>query len=235
LRRRAALAVICLALALGACQQGPETPAPAPAIVDAAAEARKALAAGDCAKAAPHLRAAVATDPRSLFLHYNLGVCASRLALRDETIREFQWVVANADPNTEEAQIARAWLVEAGVLAGREATAKVPADPYVGDSTVRGVVSWGEGGASPSPQSRQQLFLRGRKGTPSEGMEYVRRSDESGNYAFKNVAAGTYKLTDVIAGQPKWRLRVLVEPGREAVVDLGPGNAVPTRDDFPGE
>ena len=233
MRRRAALAAaLCTALVVGACQRAPETPAPGSAIVDAAAEARKALAAGDCAAAAPHLRAAIARDPQSLFLHYNLGVCASRLNARDETIREFQWVVAHADPKTEEARIARRWLVEAGVLT-EGATAEATANPYVGDSTVRGVVTWSEGGGAAAPRSRQQLFLKGLRGTPNQALQFVRRSDESGSYVFKNVPAGTYKLTDVIGGQPKWRLKVVVEPGQETAIDLSPENGLPARDDFP--
>ncbi|MGH7356812.1 MAG: carboxypeptidase-like regulatory domain-containing protein [Candidatus Rokuibacteriota bacterium] len=232
MRRRAALAAaLCAALVVGACQRAPEAPAPGATIVDAAAEARKALAAGDCAAAAPHLRAAIAKDPESLYLHYNLGVCASHLNARDETIREFQWVVAHADPKSPEAEIARRWLIDAGVLTGGSTAAT--SDPTVGDSVLRGVVTWSEGGAAPSPRSRQQLFLQGLRGTPNQALQYVRRSDESGIYAFKNVPAGTYKLTDVIAGKPKWRLKVVVEPGQETAIDLSPENGLPTRDDFP--
>ncbi len=231
MRRRRALAAICAALLLAACQRSPETSGPT-TIVDSAAEARKFVAAGDCAAAAPHLRAAVVTDPESLYLHYNLGVCASRLNARDETIREFQWVVAHADPKSPEAQMARRWLIDARVLT-EDATAAATDDPTVGNSTVRGVVTWREGNQPPGPRSRQQLFLKGLRGTRTKELQYVRRSDEAGNYEFKNVAAGTYKLTDVIAGQPKWRLRVTIEPGKDQVIDLGPQNAAPGRDDFP--
>ena len=231
MRRRAALAAaLCTALVVGACQRAPETPAPGSAIVDAAAEARKALAAGDCAAAAPHLRAAIARDPQSLYLHYNLGVCASRLNARDETIREFQWVVAHTDPKSPEAGIARRWLIEAGVLT--EGSTAATSDPNVGDSVVRGVVTWSEGGGA-APRKRQQLFLKGLRGTSNQALQYMLRSDEGGNYAFKNIPAGTYKLTDVIVGQPKWRMKVVLEPGQELVIDLSPENGFPARDDFP--
>lgn len=232
MRRRVALAAICAALLLGACQKAPETSGPT-AIVDAAAEARKAVAGGDCAAAAPHLRTALASDPQSLFLHYNLGVCASHLNARDETIREFQWVVTNADPSSPESQTARRWLIDAGVLKESPTVAEATPDPTVGNSTLRGVVTWSEGAGGAAPRVRQQLLLKGLPGTPNKELQYVRRSDEAGNYEFKNVAAGTYKLTDVIAGQPKWRLRVTVEPGKDLVIDLGPQNAAPARDDFP--
>ena len=55
----------------------------------------------------------------------------------------------------------------------------------------------------------------------------------SGNFVFKNVPAGTYKLADVITGQAKWRLKVVLEAGQELAIDLSPENAVPARDDFP--
>jgi len=229
-RRRAALAAICAALLLGACQQSPETSAPA-TIVDAAAEARKALGAGDCAAAAPHLRAAIAREPQSLFLHYNLGVCASHLNARDETIREFRWVVAHTDPSSPEAQTARRWLIQAGVLT--EGATAATSDPTVGDATVRGVVTWSEGGAAPAPSRRQLLILKGRHGTPNQALGYTVRSDEGGNYVFKNIPAGTYKLADVIGGKAKWRLKVVLEPGQEAAIDLSPENGLPARDDFP--
>jgi hypothetical protein len=227
-RRRAALAATISAILLaGACQRAPDGPGPAPAIVDPAAEAQKYLSAGNCAAAAPHLRAAIASNPQSLYFHYNLGVCASHLELRDETVREFQWVVAHADPASAEAQAARRWLIQAGVLKD-EGTPTASADPYVGDSVVRGVVTWTEG-----PIKRQQLILKGIRGTPNQHLQYVERSNEKGSYAFTKIPAGTYKLSGVIGGKATWRLKVTLEPGQETTIDLSPDNGLPARDDFP--
>jgi hypothetical protein len=41
-------------------------------------------------------------------------------------------------------------------------------------------------------------------------------------------------LTNRIAGEPTWRLRVQLEPGQVATLDLGESNNAKVRDDFPG-
>jgi hypothetical protein len=41
-------------------------------------------------------------------------------------------------------------------------------------------------------------------------------------------------LTNRLAGQPIWRLRVELKPAEEKQLDLNPGNSVTVRDDFPG-
>jgi hypothetical protein len=231
--RRAGLTLICVGLLLGACQRPPTATAPkVRTIVDSAADARAALVANDCARAVPHLRRALVNDSDSLFLHFNLGMCADRLGARDETILQFSWVVANVEPASAEAQTARRWLNEAGVLA-EDPISEAKEDATVGDSTLRGTVAWGELGRASAPRGRQQLFLKGLPGTPTKELQYVRRSDDSGHFEFKNVTPGTYRLIDVIAGQPTWRLRVSLEPGQEMVVDLRPENAASVRDDFP--
>jgi hypothetical protein len=40
-------------------------------------------------------------------------------------------------------------------------------------------------------------------------------------------------LTNRLAGQPIWRLRVELKPAEEKQLDLNPGNSVAERDDFP--
>jgi hypothetical protein len=234
-RRPLALAAVALALAIAGCQRAPEAPsAPAPA-VDHVAEARKALAAQSWSLAATHLRAALAKDPQSLFLHYNLAICATWLDLREDAIREFEWVVAHAPRDSEEAKTARGWLAEnRDRKPTQEPSAPAVADdPKVGDSGIHGVVMWAEPGGAPSPQSRLQLFLIGRRNTPTRDLSYVLRSDREGRYELKRIAAGQYKLTDAIAGRPKWRLKVAIEPGQDLVLDLTPQNGLPARDDFP--
>ena len=71
-----------------------------------------------------------------------------------------------------------------------------------------------------------------KKGS-SKGMSFRVRTDREGNYTFANIPAGTYKLTDNNVGTPKWRLRVEVRPGENALIDLGPDNSLTARDDFP--
>ncbi len=40
-------------------------------------------------------------------------------------------------------------------------------------------------------------------------------------------------LTNRLAGQPIWRLRVELKPAEEKQLELNPGNGVAMRDDFP--
>ncbi len=203
----------------------------APGAVNHLAEARKALAIANWSAAAPHLRAALEQDPGSLFLHYNLAVCATWLGLRDEATREFEWVVAHAPSDSEEATTARRWLASGKAQAPIQAAAE-PSNPDLGDAGVHGVVLWAEPGQLPTPQGRLQIFLHGLRNTPTAERFYWVRSDEEGRYQFTRIVPGQYKLSDAIA-RPKWRLKIVVEPGQEALFDLTLDNARPARDDFP--
>jgi hypothetical protein len=233
MRRLAALAVVGLVIA--ACSG----PAPSPqAEYDVVAEAIKAFERSDWAQATRLLREAIIKQPTTLRLHYALAIAASHLDLREETIREFQWVLASA-PGTTEAEVARNWLIAAGVLRGRdtataEEQAPPPVDKEIGTSALSGRIVW-SGGEPPIKTTRMQLFLRGISDTPTKGIQYVLRTDEEAGFRFKNIAAGPYQLTDRIAGQPLWRLRVEIPPDQDVSLELGPQNSVPARDDFPNE
>lgn len=230
--RRLAGALL-LVLAVAACG----SPAPPPAVeYDVVAEALKAFDRGDWAAAAPLLREAVAKQPTGLRLHYALAVATSHLELIEETVREFQWIVANA-PGTPEAAAARRWLIGAGVLRDPETAAApppppTPVDKDVGSSSLSGRAVWA-GGEPPVKLGRLQLFLKGLPGTPTKDFQYVLRTDEEGAFQFKNVAAGSYRLTNRIAGEPVWRLRVEIPPAGDVALDLGPHNSLRARDDFP--
>jgi hypothetical protein len=231
--RLAVIVVVLVALALGACGGSSQAPT---AEYDVVAEALKAFERQDWVPAARLLREAIVKQPTSLRLHYSLAVSASHLELIEEAIREFQWVLANA-PGTPEATAAREWLRNAGVLRDEPATATAPPpplDPEVGNSGLSGRVAW-TGGEPPVKTGRMQLFLKGVPGTPTKDIQYVLRTDEEGAYQFKNVAAGSYKLTNRIAGEPAWRLRVEIPQGREVTLDLGPHNSFRARDDFPSD
>src|SRR5437879_12378682 len=95
---------------MAGCQRAPAVPGASAPVVNHIDEAKTALAAANWAAAAPHLRAALQQDPSSLFLHANLAVCATWLDLRDEAIREFEWVVAHAPADSEETKTARSWF-----------------------------------------------------------------------------------------------------------------------------
>ena len=229
---RRLLSGILLTLALGACG----SPAPTPTgEYDVAAEAMKAFEKADWVSAGRLLREAIVKRPMELRLHYSLGVTDTHLDLRDEAIREFRWVLANA-PGTPEAQAARNWLLAAGALT-TETTASsgsetAPPDPDRGSSILRGQVSWNDG-EPPMKLSRLQIYLKGLRDTPNQDFQMVLRTDEEGRFEFKNVPAGTYQLTNRIAGEPLWRLRVQVEQGQTSSLDLTPQNSLRARDDFP--
>jgi hypothetical protein len=229
MRRLATVAFIALVLA--ACSG----PAPQPqAEYDVLAEALKAFERSDWVPAARLLREAIVKQPTTLRLHYALAIAASHLDLREETIREFQWVVANA-PDTAEAKVARDWLRGADVLrdtATAEQHPPPPVDKEIGTSALGGRVAW-SGGEPPIKTTRMQLFLIGIPDTPTKGIQYVLRTDEEGGYRFKNIAAGPYQLTNRIAGQPLWRLRVEIPPDQDVTLELGPQNSLAARDDFP--
>jgi hypothetical protein len=59
------------------------------------------------------------------------------------------------------------------------------------------------------------------------------RTDKEGRYRFDRIKAGQYRLTDAIAGEIKWNLRIEVKSGEDLALDLTPGNSVANRNDFP--
>jgi hypothetical protein len=232
---RLLLTAALVGLAPGCTSPPPSLPTPAATTRDVAAEAMAAVGGGDWARAAELLREALRQEPTSVKLHYHLALAATHLDLRDEAIREFQWVLASVAPELPEAQEARRWLTEAGVLArsGSETAPTTPSDRITeetpGDSGVSGRVMWADGKTT----ARVQIFLRGAPKTPSQALQWVRRTDDSGHFEFKRIPPGIYMLTNRIAGEPMWRLRVQLEPGQTLTLDLSEANSAKIRDDFP--
>jgi hypothetical protein len=203
-----------------------------------AADAIKAFERSDWVLAGRLLREAIVHQPANVTLHYYLAIAATHLQLRDEAVREFQWVLLNAPPGSAEAVAAREWLIAAGVLGTTPATvaaAPQPAvDPIGPGGSLRGQVVWNEAD-DPISVSRLQLFLKGLPDTPTHDQYYVLRTESDGQFQFRKVMAGSYKLTNRIAGKPHWRLRVTVQQGEPTTIDLTPQNSTRTRDDFPND
>ena len=237
--RWAALALVFLIAA--ACERQSVARVVADASGPAPAEAaRIAMASRDWLAAAPLFRQAIAKTPDDVALHYDLAICASYLDLRDEAAREFQWGLAHGAPGSEEVQVSRRWLADAGGVAASPATSDQaapvpdPNDPRTGDGSVRGIIRWAEPGQrTEQPLNRKLLHLVGLKNTATHGLRYNVRSDENGRYEFTNIVAGPYKLTDAIAGEPMWRLKISVPKAQETAVDLDTQNSAKVRDDFP--
>jgi hypothetical protein len=230
LRRTAAVATICLALA--ACQASPTEPSRAAASLVSLDDAiREAMAAHDCARAAPLLRQVLTGNPASITAHYDLAVCATYADATADAEREFQWVVLHAPPESVESQLARDWLRERSATSASAAAADT-ADRAKGDSQLSGRAIWADPGETPKP-FQLRLYLIGLPDTPTQGLFYQVRPDPDGRYEFTDVPAGVYRLTDRPGGRPLWRRRVTLEPGKKTTIDLSPDDGVASRDDFP--
>jgi len=231
------LAVVLLGLLVlaGAACQSPTAPPPARVELDAAGRAGAALEAGRYAEAVGLFREALAPAPANVALRYGLAVALSYTD-RGAAIREFQWVMVNARPGSQEQAEAQAWLSRAGALPAAPATSSESAEPERrgGRAVLRGRALFADAGAQPEPMPRLQLFLVGEPGSPTKDARYNLRTSEDGSFKFPNVPAGSYMLTNRLAGQPIWRLRVELKPAEEKQLDLNSGNSVTVRDDYPG-
>jgi Carboxypeptidase regulatory-like domain len=230
--------ILALVVVLASCGSPAPPPAPLRPAIDPAALARQAFGREDCAAAVSLFRTAIERDAENLELHFKLAICTSRLGLIDDTVREFQWVLAHAPAGSDEAKIAHQWLAEAGW--GSSTTSATdsgaPAsDTRIGDSGISGVVTWADPGVEPQPKRRMQVHLIALPGQGIAEQRFTVRTDADGQYSFRRIPAGTYKVTNAVAGAVLWRLRVKLEPGRETTLDLNSGNSVSVRDDFPGD
>jgi hypothetical protein len=227
---------IALALLVMGCQAAPPSPGTSPA--DPLAQAREAMATGDYATAALALRQFLASNPTDLEGRYSLAVSASHLNLKDEAVREFQWVLANGPAGSPEVEAAREWLLQAGipVVTATPRAESPPVEQQPGQKAELGTISGKatrRDGGSLTPMPRLQLFLKGVPQSPVRDEYHVLRTDQEGNYRFTDVKPGEYMLTDKVAGRPTWRIRVSLTPGQSVALDLNPDNSAPRRDDFP--
>lgn len=232
--RTRALALLGLLVLAGAACQSQTAPPPARVEMDAAGRAGAALEAGRYVEAVGLFREALARTPDNVALRFGLAVALS-YADRGAAIREFQWVMVNAQPGSQEQADAQAWLRRAGALPAAPAASSDSAEPerQEGRAVLGGRALFAEGGAQPEPMPRLQLFLMGQPDSPTKDERYNLRTNEDGSFKFPNVPPGPYMLTNRIAGQPIWRLRVELKPAEEKQLDLNPGNSVAVRDDFP--
>jgi len=86
----------------------------------------------------------------------------------------------------------------------------------------------------PQPLARMQIHLVGQPDGPTKEERKVLRTDQEGRFKFVDVMPGLYILTDVVAGKPRWRLKVEVSPNSTLRLDLTQKNGVAVRDDLPG-
>lgn len=222
-------------LALLAGCQAPSRPAQSAAPEDPAAIAARALAGGRYTDARELYRQALADAPDKVGLHYGLGVASSHLDRRDDAVREFRWVVQYGPQTAPEVAAARQWLTRAGALPITSLHTAAPSrsgeERQPGNASLEGRAIFAEAGQAPKPMARLQLFLVPEGSTEKE--RYHLRTDGEGNFKFPNVAPGSYKLIDRVAGQPIWRLRVEFKPSETKTLELTPANSLALQDDFP--
>ena len=233
-RSRVCAALVVLVI-LAACQS-PSPPARSTSSDTPAVLAARALAAGRYADATLLYREALGEASGKMELHYGLAVASSYLDRRDDAIREFRWVLQYGSPKAAEVDASRQWLIRAGALPPAAYTAS-PAGPEkeraAGNASLEGRAVFAEGGQTPQPMPRQQLFLVGQPNSPTQRERYNLRTDERGNFKFPDVVPGPYKLTDRVAGQPIWRLRVEFKASEVKVLELTPANSTASLDEFP--
>jgi tetratricopeptide (TPR) repeat protein len=233
---RSRVGALFAVLLLVACQ-APSPPTRPTSSEDPAALAGRALAAGRYADAAQLYRQALGEAPGKMELHYGLAVTSTYLDRRDDAIREFRWVVQYGRPDATEVDAARQWLLRAGIVppaAYTPVNAKGPEkERTAGNASLEGRAVFAEGGNPPQPMERLQLFLVGQPNSPTQLERYNLRTDERGNFKFPDVVPGPYKLTNRVAGQPTWRLRVELKASEVKVLELTPANSVASLDDFP--
>lgn len=231
MRRRTLLWIGALALILTACQSKAPT-APVRAEETPASRANAALEEGRFADAVALYRDALAKTPENVSLRHGLAVALS-YSDRGAAIREFQWVMASAPPGSREAVESRDWLMKAGALPPTPRVERPGQERQTGNSALGGRAVFAEAGTRPEAMRRLQLFLVGQPESPTKEARYVLRTDEDGNFKFPDVVPGPYMLTNRLAGQPIWRLRVELAPAEEKQLELTPSNSVAVRDDFP--
>ena len=232
--RTSAWALLACVVAMSACQSPPAVPPSPRSVEDPATRAAWALETGRYEEAVTLYREALERAPVALSLRYGLAVALSYVD-RGAAIREFQWVVVNAPPDSPEAGEARAWLVRAGALPKTpvEQAAASTLERQSDNAALFGRAILAEKGRPVGPVSRMQLFLVGQPDSPTKKERYNLRTAEDGSFKFPNVVPGPYMLTNRVAGEPTWRLRVVLKPSEERELNLGPGNCLSVQDDFP--
>lgn len=200
-------------------------------------QANEMAARGEYEAAALGYQVATGHDPDNISLRFALGSVLSHLGRQEETIEHYRWVVTHGDPGSLEVQVARRWLVSAGVLAPSVtfAVSKVleqdaeeaqrtsaAGSPFSG--SVRGRTEWR--GVDPTSAPRRiNLVLEGADSSNAEiALDTWVTLGEP--YVFGSVDPGNYRLTARASDTILWEQKVSVEAGKETSVDLTDANSL---------
>jgi tetratricopeptide (TPR) repeat protein len=206
------------------------------------AEGDQLAARGEYEAAVVKYQAAVRQEPGEAPLWFALGTALSHLDQSEGTIRAFQRVLELGRPNSQEVEVARRWLVSAGVLtaslsftsstAGESASnsgaATAPSGPK---GTLRGKTEWK--GITPEHAISVKLIISPEEST-TRGQSFSRSIRLGQPYTFENVPSGAYRL-EASAGQTHlWDEKVYIETDKQTVLNLTPANSPVSPGTWPG-
>ncbi len=202
-----------------------------------------ALAArGDYDAAVVKYRAAVRQEPGEAPLWFALGTALSHLGQREGTIQAFQRVVELGTSGSQEVEVARRWLVSAGLLTGSILVASSTASDAESDSraatapsgpkgTLRGKTEWK--GVTPQNLIMVKLIISGEEPT-TQGQSFSRSINLGQPYAFENVPSGAYRLVASAGRTHLWDEKVYIETDKQTMLNLSPANSSVSTEEFPG-
>jgi hypothetical protein len=218
------------------------TPLPGPAVRELKEQGDELARRHDWEGAVAKYRAGVTRESSNLGLRLGLGVALSHLDRRDETIEQFRWVMDHSTSGSPEFVLARTWLVEAGAVEGprvstarpeQEATAAVGNEGEKPKGVVQGATSW------PGVNPREQLIplritLTGED-TDNRDVNLGRRFRLGERYRFTDALPGKYRLRAIATDQSLelWDKTLVVEAGKETIVDLTPADSRVSPREFP--
>lgn len=193
---------------------------PAPSGPGLVQQADELAALGEYAPAVEKYWAALDRDPDNISLRFALGSALSHADRQEETVEQFRWVVTRGNAESLEVQVARRWLVSAGVMAERAPfAAEAPGFGTAGKVT--GKTAWK--GAEGSPR-QVRVVLRGAHESNQEAA-FDTSVTLGEPYEFPEVPPGNYLLTARVSGTTLWEEPVVVEPGQTTMLDLTDDNA----------
>lgn len=241
--RRFLLAAAAVALLLGCQQSSAPRPQKAPVgslTTQLRAEGDALAAEGQFAAAVVKYQAAVHQEPDDVSLRFALGSALSRAGRREETVGQFRWVVTHGDPTSEEAQVARRWLIAAGELAETVTFATPSAPEEQGRATpsspaqegkLRGRTEWRGLDAREGVPELILILLWDDLPIREVGFRKVVKLGQP--YEFPEVPAGKYRLTGRVEDSVIWQESVAIDARQETVLDLTNANSQIASGDLP--
>ena len=186
---------------------------------------------GEYSTAAARYRSALQLEPDDLLLHFALGSALSYLDREEETIEQFRWVVDHGAPGRPEVATARQWLAAVGPPTEAEPPSRrLPERSPADRGAVRGNTSW----PGVNPQDRRvtlELRIAGDSRETAQTKMRI-RSLLGRPYTFLGLPPGPYRLAVRSGTTALWESRVMIDPGRDTVLDLSEANSLIKSADF---